>query len=115
MLQKSFAVSSPNLVDLLARSPVTRLVFGGRGKWQRPDGRFLGGLYRDIKSRIKPMLGFQPFRTAAKTIAGVELMQCIRKGQFTLDVLCVTGKTAPEIWNAVLAAGKPSSSRTLTM
>ncbi len=32
------------------------------------------------------------------------LMHRIRKGQFTLSKLRTTGKTAPEIWNAVLAA-----------
>ena len=32
------------------------------------------------------MLGFKGFRNAAITIAGIELMQRIRKGQFALDV-----------------------------
>ena len=48
------------------------------------------------------MLGFKRFRRAATTIAGIELMHRIRKGQFKLGKLRV--KTAPEIWNAVLGA-----------
>ena len=43
------------------------------------------------------------FRRAATTIAGIELMHRIRKGQFKLGKLRVKNKTAPEIWNAVLA------------
>jgi len=50
------------------------------------------------------MLGLKQFRTAAITIAGIELMHRIRKGQFTLSKFRTTGKTAPEIWSAVLAA-----------
>jgi hypothetical protein len=41
---------------------------------------------------------------AAITIAGVELQHRIRKGQFALGPLRVQGRTAPEIWNAVLNA-----------
>jgi len=50
------------------------------------------------------MLGFKRFRRASITIAGIELMHRIRKGQFALSKLRTTGKTAPEIWNAALAA-----------
>jgi hypothetical protein len=49
------------------------------------------------------MLGFKHFRRAATTIAGIELMHRIRKGQFKLGTLGIKIKTAPEIWNAVLA------------
>ena len=49
------------------------------------------------------MLGLKHFRRAATTIAGIELTHRIRKGQFKLDKLRVKHKTAPEIWNAVLA------------
>jgi hypothetical protein len=44
------------------------------------------------------------FRNAAITIAGVELMHRIRKGQFKLGTLRIEQGRAPEIWNAVLAA-----------
>ena len=50
------------------------------------------------------MLGFKRFRHAATTIAGVELMHRVRKGQFELGKLGVKNRTAPEIWNAGLAA-----------
>jgi transposase-like protein len=60
--------------------------------------------HRSLKLRLGPMLGFKRFRRASITIAGIELMHRIRKGQFTLSKLRTTGKTAPEIWNAVLAA-----------
>jgi transposase-like protein len=54
--------------------------------------------------RLGPMLGLKRFRRAATTIAGIELMHRIRKGQFKLGKLRVKNKTAPEIWNAALAA-----------
>ena len=41
---------------------------------------------------------------AAITIAGIELLHRIRKGQFKLGRLGVQGQTAPEVWNAVLGA-----------
>jgi transposase-like protein len=50
------------------------------------------------------MLSFKHFRRAATTIAGIELMHRIRKGQFKLGKLGVKDKTAPKTWNAVLAA-----------
>jgi len=50
------------------------------------------------------MLGFKDFTAATITLAGVELLHRIRKGQFDLKQLGVAGKTAPEIWQAVLAA-----------
>ena len=49
-----------------------------------------------------PMLGFKGFRNAAITIAGIELMHRIRKGQFELGRLAVQGRAAPAVWNAVL-------------
>jgi transposase-like protein len=60
--------------------------------------------HRSIKLRLGPMLGLKRFRRAATTIAGIELMHRIRKGQFKLEKLRIKNKTAPEIWNAVLAA-----------
>jgi hypothetical protein len=50
------------------------------------------------------MLGFKCFRTAAVTIAGIELLRRIYKRQFNLDRLCLKDRTAPVIWNAVLSA-----------
>jgi transposase, IS6 family len=57
-----------------------------------------------VKLRIGPMLGFKRFRTAAVTIAGIELLRRIYKGQFSLGRLCLKDRSAPAIWNAVLAA-----------
>ena len=37
--------------------------------------------HRAIKRKTRPMLGFKSFWSAAKTIAGIELMHMIRKGQ----------------------------------
>jgi len=60
--------------------------------------------HRGVKQRIATMLGFKGFATAAITIAGIELMHRIRKGQFGLGRLGVQGRLAPAVWNAVLQA-----------
>jgi transposase, IS6 family len=60
--------------------------------------------HRGVKLRIGPMLGFRRFETAAITIAGIELLRWIHKGQFNLRRLHLKGRSAPAIWNAVLAA-----------
>jgi transposase-like protein len=58
--------------------------------------------HRGVKQRIAVMLGFKGFRTAAITIAGIELMHRIRKGQFGLRRQGVEGRAVPEVWNMVL-------------
>jgi transposase-like protein len=60
--------------------------------------------HRSIKLRLGPMLGFKGFRNASITIAGIELIHRIRKGQFKLGRLHSKDNRAPTIWNAVLAA-----------
>src|SRR5436309_12341127 len=60
--------------------------------------------HRRIKHRIRPMLGFKRFETAAITIRGIELAEKIRKHQFKTGKLTGRPKTAPEIWAAILAA-----------
>jgi len=60
--------------------------------------------HRGIKSRTRPMLGFKSFSSAAITIAGVELLRRIHKGQFSLSRLRLKDHAAPALWNAVLAA-----------
>jgi putative transposase len=40
--------------------------------------------HRAIKRQRRPMLGFKSFWSAAVTLAGVELMHMIRKGQLLL-------------------------------
>jgi putative transposase len=46
--------------------------------------------HRAIKRLLRPMLGFKSFRSAAVTLAGIELMHMIRKGQ-----LRTTGEMCP--------------------
>jgi transposase-like protein len=58
--------------------------------------------HRSVKQRIAVMLGFKGFSNAAITIAGIELLHGIRKGQFRLRPLGVQDRTAPAVWNAVL-------------
>jgi transposase-like protein len=60
--------------------------------------------HRRIKHRIRPMLGFKQFETAAITISGIELAEKIRKHQFKTGKLSGRPKTAPDIWAAILAA-----------
>ena len=60
--------------------------------------------HRGVKLRIGPMLGFKWFRTAAITIAGVELLRRIHKGQFNLRALRLKDRSTPSLWNAVLAS-----------
>ena len=60
--------------------------------------------HRGVKLRIGPMLGFKQFTTAVVTIAGIELLRRIHKRQFNLNGLHLIDRSAPAIWNAVLAA-----------
>ena len=60
--------------------------------------------HRGVKSRIAPMLGFKIVKRAAMTIAGIELLHRIRKGQFDLGRSDVQGQTAPNVGSAVLSA-----------
>ena len=60
--------------------------------------------HRGIKSRTRPMLGFKNFDCAAITIAGIELLRRIHKGQFALGRLRLKDQAAPALWKAVLAA-----------
>jgi transposase-like protein len=59
--------------------------------------------HRRIKQRIRPMLRFKRFETAAITITGIELAEKIRKHQFKTGKLPGRPRTAPDIWAAVLA------------
>lgn len=59
--------------------------------------------HRRVKSRIFPVLGFKVFKRAAVTIASIELLHRIRKGQFELDQFGVQRQAAPAIWAAVLS------------
>ncbi|KAF7963816.1 integrase [Cupriavidus sp. UYMU48A] len=43
----------------------------------------VGQDHRAIKRRVRPMMGFKSFWSAAKIIAGIEIMHRIKKGQLT--------------------------------
>ena len=80
-------------------------------RWKRTTlrpSKYLNNLveqdHRGIKSRTRPMLGFKTFATAAATIAGIELLHRVRKGQFSFRPLNLKDQAAPCTWNAVLAA-----------
>jgi transposase-like protein len=60
--------------------------------------------HRGMKSRTGPMLSFRRFKTASITIAGIELLHSLYKGQLSLGRSHLQDKAAPAIWNAVLAA-----------
>ena len=60
--------------------------------------------HRSVKQRVAVMLGFKRFRNAAITIAGIELMHRIRKGQFSLRHLGLQGRAAPGVWDAALGS-----------
>ena len=45
--------------------------------------------HRSIKRIVRPMLGFQSFHTAIKTIKGIEIMHMIKKGQVDTLNRCV--------------------------
>jgi transposase-like protein len=88
-----------------------REILGDHPRGQRTQirsSKYLNNLieqdHRSIKLRLGPMLGFKRFQRASITIAGIELMHRIRKDQFKLGKLGAKSRTAPEIWNAVLAA-----------
>jgi transposase-like protein len=58
--------------------------------------------HRGVRSRTRPMTGYESFESAATTIAGVELFGCLHKDQFALNRLRLKGQAAPAIWNALL-------------
>ncbi len=47
-----------------------------------PDINIVEQDHRFFKRRIRPMSGFRPFDSAASALAGIELANMIRKGQF---------------------------------
>ena len=60
--------------------------------------------HRSVKQRVAVMVGFKRFCNAATTIAGIELMHRIRKGQFGLRHLGIHGVAVSAIWERVLKA-----------
>jgi transposase-like protein len=60
--------------------------------------------HRPIKQRTRPMLGFKNYANARRTLAGIELADQIRKGQFVIDRLKQQTPEIADPWLAVLAA-----------
>lgn len=85
---------APMRVTLDGHWPSHRAIFELRREarvWRRVKvrtGRYLNNIveqdHRTVKARAGPMLGFKTFVNAARTIAGIELIHRIRKGQFRL-------------------------------
>ena len=48
--------------------------------------------HRSIKRIVRPMLGFQSFHTAVKTLKGIEIMHMIKKGQVDTLNRCVNAE-----------------------
>ncbi|WP_170432470.1 DDE-type integrase/transposase/recombinase, partial [Ruegeria arenilitoris] len=48
-----------------------------------PNNNIIEQDHRFIKRRIRPILGFKSFDSAAPALTGIELVNMIRKGQFT--------------------------------
>ena len=60
--------------------------------------------HRGVKLRIGAMLGIKWSSAAAATIAGIELLRRIHKGQLNVGKLRLKDRSTPAVWNAVLAA-----------
>jgi transposase-like protein len=86
--------STPDYSGALADDPrKSRSVFVGSSAIKTlPDQD-----HRNVKSRTDVVLGFKRFRNAAITLAGIELMHRIRKGQFNLVKLSIKDTVAPAV------------------
>jgi transposase-like protein len=75
---------------------------------KRRSSKYLNNLieqdHRSVKQRVAVMVGFRQFCNAATTIAGIELMHRIRKGQFGLRHLSIHGGAVSAVWNRLLEA-----------
>ena len=86
--------------NLIPRLHETRICVS---RLHMPDINLFEQDHRTIKLCLGPMLGLKRFRCTSITIAGIELTHRIKKGPFNLGKLRIRDKTAPVIWNAVLA------------
>ena len=74
--------------------------------------------HRRIKQRVRPMLGFNQFETAAVTIRGIELAEKIKKQQFNLTPLTGSGQRSGNLGRGpgrlrICNAYSPDKKRTL--
>jgi transposase-like protein len=108
------SVGSPRVITLDAYAASHRAVRELKSEGRVPrrvrvrSSKYLNNMidqdHRRIKQRIRPMLGFQRFESAAVTISGIELVQKIQKRQFKTGTLGGRSDTMQELWNAVPAA-----------
>jgi transposase-like protein len=82
----------------------SRIPEDGKGRSSKYLNNLIEQDHRAVKSRLVPMLGFKALRTAAITIAGVELMRRLHKGQFNLRGLRLKDRSTSAVWAAGLAA-----------
>jgi transposase-like protein len=80
-----------------------------RKRWISGNSQFINLIgisekHSRVKQRIRPVLGFKRFDSAAITISGMELAAKIKKHQFQVGKLPGRPKTIPAIWTAVVAA-----------
>ena len=80
----------PRLPDILCAywDPAAGSAESGWSIAERRAGEFIASGQREhlhIKHRIRPMLGFKRFETAAVTIRGIELAEKIKKHQFNFN------------------------------
>ena len=85
--------------------------YGRRGRSSKYLNNLIKQDHRRIKQRIRPMLGFKRFETAAVTIRGIVLAEKIKKHQFNLQPLTGKETTAPETWGG--GAGLMKSTKPL--
>ena len=100
------AFRRPGRLPLKSRSTVIRPHIA-QPKWTNIEGnqckirssKYLNNLieqdHRSVKLQLGAMLGLKHFRQAATTIAGIELMHRIRKGQFKLGRLAPRATRLP--------------------
>ncbi len=60
--------------------------------------------HRRVKQRVRPMLGFQRFASAAVTLANRALVHLSKKKRLNLSTLCPAHTCLLQGWQAVLAA-----------
>ena len=66
------------LRDMKREGELGRFVQHRRGRWLN---NWVEQDHRRIKRRVRPMLGFKRFVTARRTLAGIEAMAMLSKGQ----------------------------------
>jgi hypothetical protein len=76
----------------------------GEAKIRKATGTSRGDLTEIGAEIMRELVETFMMRTAAITIAGIELLHRIHKGQFDLGKLRLKDRTAPALWNAVLSA-----------